>query len=104
MPKPPPLPAHLSLHPGESRVVELPGLATAGYDWTAEVADGDLAIERLPPEPADPDEVVLLGASAPVRFRLSAGVGGEAHVRFVLARPWEDEPAELREIVVSVEP
>lgn len=104
MPRTPSLPAHLSLHPGESRVVDLPGLATAGYDWTAEVAEGDLTIERLPPEPVEPAEVVTLGASEPVRFRLSAKGGGECHVRFVLARPWEDEPAEVREIVVSVEP
>lgn len=102
--KTPLLPEQLSLHPGESRVVELPGYATAGYDWTAEVAEGSLTIERLPPEPPDSSAIKRLGASAPVRFRLTATEDGESHVLFTLARSWEDKPAEQHELVVSVEP
>lgn len=96
------LPTSMVLHPGEARVVELPGQGTGGYVWTAEVIAGDIGVEELPAEAADSD---LLGAPATARFRLSAKYGGASHISFRLSRPWEqDAPASVHEMAVTVEP
>src|SRR5690606_31850353 len=97
-----PLPTSLLLHPGETRVVELPGQGTGGYVWTAEIKDGDIAVEALPVAAA---EGGLLGAPARARFRLSAGHAGSGTISFRLARPWEQaEPASVHVMTVTVEP
>jgi len=92
------LPTELTLHVGERRRFHLPGLAQAGYRWSASVESGadavdvDTSFDDVGPAAAVPgkpfaSEVLSIAARAP----------GHAKVRLAQARSWEAETAAIAE-------
>jgi predicted secreted protein len=101
------IPAKVALKVGERWSVRLPGLGSAGYQWTWELQQGvgvvavSLAPAPLPatqpaggepPGTSSVDEVVEVRALRP----------GEAVLHFVQRRPWQADQAPYRQHVVEV--
>jgi predicted secreted protein len=94
------LPDSIDLHPGESRTLRLPGHGIGGYLWKAEVLSGDVRIETMPTEGADPASI---GGSVQAVFRVAATGSGSGRIRFRLAQPWERGETEVvQEVAVRV--
>jgi hypothetical protein len=83
----------VSLHPGESRTVSLPGLRAGGYIWTPQV-EGDEEAVTVDPIESEGAAEAAPGANLDEVFVVRAQHPGKALVRFVQRRPWEvDKPA-----------
>lgn len=96
------LPDRLDLHPGESRVLRLPGHGIGGYLWTGEVLSGSAHLETLPPEGADP---AAIGGVVQAVFRVGGSEAGDSLIRFSLAQPWDrDATQTVVEMTIHVEP
>ncbi len=79
---------------GEELEVELATSLRPGYLWRGEVGDGLVVVsQRIDP-----------GSGATFRVRIRAGDPGEATMRWIYARPWDVEPAEVRIFVVRIAP
>lgn len=93
----------LTLKPGESHLIRLPGLGSAGYQWMLEAAD---------PKVAAVEEIVYSKeeVAAPVvgsldqRFKLTAMGPGHTLVRFTQRRRFQpsSEPHARHEVNVIV--
>lgn len=96
--------AHLTLRVGEEHELRLPGLATAGYQWSCDVeGTGDaLAVSKLSRAQDRPDPSPV-GTSADEVFRITALHSGEARLRFEQRRRWEKDMPPLHTHVVEVE-
>jgi predicted secreted protein len=96
----------VSLRVGETATVRLPGLAAAGYAWTAAISPAGGDVVGVSEAGGGDGEVVLPGASREHAFVLTARGPGSAVVHFEQRRPWEEdaEPLESRDVEVVVEP
>ncbi len=94
------LPDSLDLHPGESRILRLPGHGIGGYLWTGEVLSGGAKLETLSPEGADP---AAIGGPVQAVFRVGAPGSGDSRIRFSLSQPWDRGATEaVMEVLVHV--
>jgi predicted secreted protein len=93
------LPSAIDLKPGEDRVITLPQHGTGGYVWSAEVTEGGVVVEELPPRGADP---AILGGPVDAAFRITAKGPGTSLIRFSYGRVWEKEPVRTQELRVRV--
>jgi predicted secreted protein len=100
------IPTELRLTVGESVQITLPGLATAGYRWNAEVTGDEEALtlswqRGLVPGSAPRQP----GVSAPETLSIQGRRPGTARVRLVQARPWElsGAPRAVHEVLVTVD-
>ena len=98
----------IELRVGETHVVTLGGLASAGYAWSATV-EGPQGIVSVAqdsvegPAPAAPGGGPSPGSfSRDYAYRIAALKAGATRVRFALRRPFEQGKAPLREVVVDV--
>jgi predicted secreted protein len=97
----------VEMHVGEERVIDLPGLATAGYVWTCTVS-GDAAVLTVTfgpgTRPDQPQSSPPQTGSYPEKAVLHAAAQGRVTVHLTLARPWETaaRPAQTRDIDVVV--
>lgn len=104
------LPDSLTLEVGETWSVRLPGLGSAGYEWSVELSDPGTVSCYIAPL-AEDTECEEAGGTRPsatfnVAFlaRLVGESSGSCEVRLSLARPWEVTMPPLRghEIAVTV--
>lgn len=82
----------MNLGVGEVHRVRLPGLATAGYRWTAAV-EGDEGVAEVTDAGMAELANRRVGASADELFDVRALAPGVARVRFAQRRPFE--PADV---------
>ncbi|MBD2038800.1 protease inhibitor I42 family protein [Leptolyngbya sp. FACHB-321] len=100
------IPTSLSLEVGETYSLTLPGLATAGYQWTYEMThEGGsvVAITAVPltasrHESAQP----AIGTNRDESFEIQALKAGQATLRFKQARSWEENQPPLKEYQIEV--
>jgi predicted secreted protein len=78
----------VELSVGEKTSIRLPGRATSGYRWTAEVA-GDAVTVAVSPSMSGR---ALPGASADEIAVIEGRHPGHATVTLALRRSWEDKP------------
>ena len=92
---------------GDTIQVVLPGNPTTGYSWTAALSDGDAALLEQVGEPAyqqDPAEGEIVGAGGTFTFTFKAANAGEATIKLVYERGWEDvDPLQTFEARIAVE-
>lgn len=83
----------LTLQPGERATVRLPGLGTAGYQWTQHVdGDADAVAVSLDTAPAEEIAGRPLGTSVDELAVIEARHHGRATVVLEQRRSWEKEP------------
>ena len=90
---------HVTAVTGERFRITLEAFGGAGYQWRLREDRPGLRLEAresLPPEagsaPGSPGRTV---------FTLVAEQAGTYDAVFVLQRPWEDQPAEVREVTID---
>ncbi|HEX8103236.1 MAG TPA: protease inhibitor I42 family protein [Solirubrobacteraceae bacterium] len=98
------IPDRIELAPGETRSFQLPGLGTAGYMWQ-DVVEGDPGTVEVSWERgfAPGTEPAAVGVSAPETATVRALGPGEAAVRLVQRRPWEQDVAPQAEHRMAVQ-
>jgi predicted secreted protein len=92
----------LTLREGESHVVALPGLGSAGYQWLVEAAGAKIvAVEEIL-HTAEEAGGVRQG-SLNQQFRITALAAGKDQIRFVQVRPWaRNAPHSVVEVLLTV--
>ena len=90
----------VTLHHGERTSVRLPGLGTAGYQWTSQV-EGDAGVVAVSMTTAAAEEIDGRGAGASVDdiAVLEARRPGRVTVVLEQRRSWEDKPPHSRRIL-----
>ena len=92
---------------GETVEVVLPGNPNTGYEWTADLTKEAAEILEQAGEPAyvqDPVEDNVVGVGGQFTFTFKAKAAGEATLKLVYSRSWEDvEPLETFEAQITVE-
>lgn len=81
---------------GQSFVLALPGAGTTGFRWEAMAIDG-VDVRRLPVQHS-----TSFGGASHEIFEVTARRRGDLRLRLELRAPWEDEPAETRDVVLKV--
>ncbi len=91
----------VQLKQGQQHVVQLKGLATAGYEWVYENSDEATAgvQKAIAPEPSEGGK---LGGSNTEVFTVTALKKGEATLRFRHVRQWETGKAPREEKLVKL--
>lgn len=92
------------LVPGQVLEIALEGNASTGYAWEI-VEDGGprLALQPVPPRPEEQaQEPRMVGAPGIYRWRFEAVKPGQARIRLVYRRPWEEGVDPLQEVVFDV--
>jgi predicted secreted protein len=95
----------ISLKPGESHLVRLKGLGSAGYQWMVESSDAMMKIIAVEEILHTRDEVKApVAGSLDQRFKLTALAHGETVVRFSQRRRFEpgSKPHATFELQVTV--
>lgn len=88
-----------TLREGESHVLALPGLGSAGYRWLVEAAGAEIvSVEEILHTAEEARE--MRQGSLNQQFRITALAAGKAHIRFAQVRPWA---LNLPNAVVEVE-
>jgi predicted secreted protein len=101
------VPARIELSVGETYTLKLPGLGAAGYIWTYEViANSDLinvsvATVRTA-QSSDAGSLPTVGSGVDEIFTLKPQRVGQASIRFVQRRPWEQNQSPLKEHILEV--
>ena len=92
---------------GDTIQVVLPGNPTTGYSWTAALSDENASVLEQVGEPAyqqDPAEGEIVGAGGTFTFTFNAADAGEATMKLVYERGWEDAgPLQTFEVHITVE-
>ena len=102
------IPALLELEVSETYSLTLPGLATAGYQWTYEITqidDSVVDVSALPFEEKGLDRElasVRIGSSQDETFHIRALKAGNASLRFVQRRSWEQDRPPLKEYQIEI--
>jgi predicted secreted protein len=81
----------LTLRVGERTAVRLPGLGTAGYDWTIHVT-GDAVAVSVDPAPREEIDGRPPGAGVDEIAVIEGRHPGHATVTLEQRRPWENKP------------
>ena len=82
---------------GEIFSVELESVPGAGYQWDADVAEPGVELVEKQVAPSDQGAI---GGSGKEVFKFKPTEAGEAELRFVYKRPWENSATETVEIKV----
>jgi predicted secreted protein len=79
--------------------IELKSPGTSGFEWKPDFNPTALKLleRRLVPN------LKKMGASGKVIFRFRPLSPGDHEIHFALMRPWEDEVAEHREVILHVD-
>lgn len=85
---------------GDEFTISLESIGTAGYLWKIESLPE--AIQLLGTENEKPSANRKPGDSTRQVFRFRAGETGDHEIQFVLGRPWEDKPIEMKAVTVKV--
>ena len=92
---------------GDTIEVALPGNATTGFAWAAALSEEDAALLEQVGEPAyvsDSTDESLVGVGGVYTFTFKAIAEGQANLKLVYARSWEDVDPEAKfEVEVTVE-
>jgi inhibitor of cysteine peptidase len=89
---------------GDSVEVVIPGNMTTGFSWTAALAGKDAALLQLAGAPAYATGSTLVGGGGTFTFTFKAVSKGEALLKLVYARPWENvAPEKTFSVTVTVE-
>lgn len=92
---------------GDTIEVVLPGNPTTGYGWTAALSDEDAALLEQVGEPeyvADEVAEHIVGSGGQFTLTFKAKAEGEATLKLVYSRSWEDvEPEQTFEVQITVE-
>ena len=95
----------VTLRPGQSHTISLPGLGSAGYQWSVEAVD--LQIAAVEEVLHCGDEVMAAAGSLDQSFRVKAIAPGQTQVRFVQKRRFGAAPPhafhEISVVVVAGE-
>lgn len=96
-------PTPVTLRRGERTSVRLPGLGTAGYEWTHRV-EGDTGAVEVSISTAPAEEIAGRppGTSIDEIATIHARGPGRATVILEQRRPWENKPAPQNRRVVEV--
>jgi inhibitor of cysteine peptidase len=95
-----------SVKVGDIITVVIPGNVTTGYSWAAALSEKDAALLQQQGEPvyADGSNETLVGAGGDFTFTFKAAAAGQAALKLVYARPWENgAPAQTYEVHVTIE-
>jgi len=91
---------------GETIEVVLPGNPTTGYEWTADLTEEAAEILEQAGEPAyvqHPAEDNVVGVGGQFTFAFKAKAAGEATLKLIYSRSFEDvEPLETFEAQITV--
>jgi len=100
------IPTSLHLEVGETYSLTLPGLATAGYQWTYEIThEGDsvVAVAAVPSSASSHASAQpAIGSSRNEIFAVQALKPGQATLRFKQARSWERNQPPLTEYAIEI--
>lgn len=97
--------SQIELHVGEKFTFDLPGLGSAGYQWSHELAGSpgvvDVSWSRISPQEAASGPI---GLSSAERATVRAQAPGQVTLRLVQRRPWErhKEPFSHRTVQITV--
>ncbi len=83
------MPENLQLKKGENHVLQLKGLATAGYEWGYTIENEKIVSVQKQFVATDQTEKKLAGASANESFTITGLQKGSTQVHFKQARSWE---------------
>ncbi|KAM3116330.1 protease inhibitor I42 family protein [Phormidesmis sp. 146-33] len=101
------IPTSLNLEVGETYSLTLPGLATAGYQWTYEITqsgDSMVAVIAVPSEAGNHESAQpAIGSSRNEIFAIQALKPGRTTLRFRQGRSWEQSPLKEYSIEVAVQ-
>jgi predicted secreted protein len=100
------IPTSLNLEVGETYRLILPGLATAGYQWTYEITQsGDSVIDVatvLSETSNDESAQPAIGSSRNEIFEIRALRRGQAKLWFKQGRSWERDQPPLKEYQIEI--
>lgn len=85
---------HIVAHVREPIEVKVKGYGATGYMWKVAVNASKIRVLDHKFEP----DLTAFGAGGKESFILEPLARGETEVKFTLAAPWEDEPAEVHVI------
>lgn len=92
---------------GDTIEVVLPGNPTTGFGWTAALTDEDAALLEQVGEPeyvADEVAENVVGSGGQFTLTFKAKADGEATLKLVYSRSWEDvEPEQTFEVQITIE-
>jgi predicted secreted protein len=92
----------IELKIGDQHTLVLEGRGTAGYGWSATIDDQKIVTIEPACTRSRYGDVTITGSRDQV-FQIIACETGVAHIRFVLARPWEvDKPLATRDLEIVV--
>ncbi len=98
---------NFTVRAGETLEVILAGNPTTGYAWFAALDDDSAALLKQEGEPVYTQENTdadIVGAGGTYTFTFTAAGEGEALLKLIYVRAWEDvEPEETFEVNVTVE-
>jgi len=92
----------IEVGPGEPFVVRLEGTPTGGYTWQFTPSEQDVQLVELAGSGWQTITPGVVGGSAVQAFRFVALRPGQAHLRFVYRRPWEQGSTQEEEIQVLI--
>lgn len=100
------IPTSLTLEVGETYNLTLPGLTTAGYQWTYEMThEGDsvVAVSAVLSSASSHESTQpAIGVSRNETFEIQALQAGRATLRFKQARLWEQNQPPLKEYLIEI--
>lgn len=92
---------------GDTIEVSLPGNPTTGYSWTAALDEKDAGLLEQQGEPAYVEDTVeedVVGSGGTYTFTFKAAAAGQATLKLVYSRAWEDvEPESTFTATVTIE-
>jgi predicted secreted protein len=96
------LPAKIDLKVGETYTLKLPGLGTAGYQWTYDIG-GDRNLIDVSQTTAKSSEFPAVGSSMDRVFILGGLAMGQVTIHFMQRRPWEKNQPPVAEHTLEVD-
>ena len=96
------LPDHLNLKVGEEYVLELPGLAVAGYIWQEDLEQSGVIAVRWTRGVLPGSAPLAVGQSVPEKVGIRALVPGELTLTLSQRRPWERNRPPVRSHTIHV--
>lgn len=100
------IPTSLDLKVDETYSLTLPGLATAGYQWTYEITQSDDAVVTVAAVPSEAERYEsaqpAIGSSRDEIFAIQALKPGRATLRFKQGRSWERDQPPLKEFQIEI--